>query len=348
MNNPDIRDLSFPELSEYLKNQDEQLFRATQIFDWIYKKDVASFDAMKNLSSGLREKLKKDFYFSPQTFATEAKSTDRTKKYLFTLADGEKVETVLIPTAERTTVCVSTQAGCKFGCKFCASGIGGWMRNLTCAEIVSQILFAKKAAGDVALSNIVFMGVGEPLDNYDNLLKAIRLINSPEGMNFAARRITISTCGVIPRIQQLSKEGLQVELAISLHGYDNESRNVLMPVNKKYPFEDLIAACRGYAAATKRQITFEYILIKNVTCSDQAARQLGKFLKGLICKMNLIPYNKVEEFDHETPSRSEIYAFRDKLEEHGVHATVRTPRGPDVAAACGQLRHVSRPSNKMA
>lgn len=346
--NTDIRDLSFPELSEYLKAQNEQPFRAAQIFDWIYKKDVASFDAMKNLSSELREKLKKDFFFAPQTFETEAKSTDRTKKYLFTLADGEKVETVLIPTVERTTVCVSTQAGCKFGCKFCASGIGGWMRNLTCAEIVSQVLFTKKAAGDVALSNIVFMGVGEPLDNYDNLLKAIRLINSPEGMNFAARRITISTCGVIPRIRQLSKEGLQVELAISLHGYDNESRNVLMPVNKKYPFEDLIAACREYAAATKRQITFEYILIKNVTCSDQAARQLGKFLKGLICKMNLIPYNKVEEFDHETPSRSEIYAFRDKLEEHGVHATVRTPRGPDVAAACGQLRHVSRPSNKMA
>lgn len=338
----DIRDLSFQELSEYLKLQNEQPFRAAQIFDWIYKKDITSFDAMKNLSSELREKLKKDFFFAPQTFETEAKSTDRTKKYLFTLADGEKVETVLIPTTERTTVCVSSQAGCKFGCRFCASGIGGWMRNLSCAEIVSQILFAKKASGNVPLSNIVFMGVGEPLDNYDNLLKAIRLINSPEGMNFAARRITISTCGVIPRIQQLSKEGLQVELAISLHGFDNESRNVLMPVNKKYPFEDLIAACREYAQATKRQITFEYILIKNVTCSDQAAKQLGKFLKGLICKMNLIPYNKVEEFDHETPSRTEIYSFRDKLEGQGVHATVRTPRGPDVAAACGQLRHSSK------
>ncbi len=342
MNNQDIRDLSFPELSEYLKAQNEQPFRAAQIFGWIYKKDVTGFDGMKNLSAELREKLKKDFFFAPRTFATEAKSTDRTKKYLFTLADGEKVETVLIPTTERTTVCVSTQAGCKFGCKFCASGIGGWMRNLSCAEIVSQILFAKKAAGDVPLSNIVFMGVGEPLDNYDNLLKAIRLINSPEGMNFAARRITISTCGVIPKIRQLSQEGLQVELAISLHGFDNESRDVLMPVNRKYPFEGLIAACREYAQATKRQITFEYILIKNVTCSDQAARQLGKFLKGLICKMNLIPYNKVEEFDHEIPSRSEIYSFRDKLEEYGIHATVRTPRGPDVAAACGQLRHSSK------
>src|SRR3989338_9469014 len=187
--NTDIRDLSFHELSEYFKNQNEQPFRATQIFDWIYKKDVTSLDGMRNLSTELRDKLKKDFFFAPQTFETEAKSTDRTKKYLFTLADGEKVETVLIPTPERSTVCVSTQAGCKFGCKFCASGIGGWMRNLSCSEIVSQILFAKKAAGNVPLTNIVFMGVGEPLDNYDNILKAIRLINSPEGMNFAARRI---------------------------------------------------------------------------------------------------------------------------------------------------------------
>src|SRR3989338_11510677 len=187
--NTDIRDLSFHELSEYFKNQNEQPFRATQIFDWIYKKDVTSLDGMRNLSTELRDKLKKDFFFAPQTFETEAKSTDRTKKYLFTLSDGEKVETVLIPTPERSTVCVSTQAGCKFGCKFCASGIGGWMRDLSSAEILNQIIYARRMAAGQPLTHIVFMGTGEPLDNYENLLKAVRIINAPEGLQIAARRI---------------------------------------------------------------------------------------------------------------------------------------------------------------
>ena len=186
--------------------------------------------------------------------------------------------------------------------------------------------------------------LGEPLDNYDNLLRAIRIINAEEGINIGARRITVSTCGVIPQIKKLAKEGIQIELAISLHGYSDDSRKFLMPVNKKYPMGDLIGACREYFQATKRQITFEYILIKNVTCSDEAAKALGKLLKGFVCKLNLIPYNKVNEFDHEPPSKEEMFAFRDQLGKNGIHSTIRTPRGRDVGAACGQLRHANKQS----
>lgn len=341
-NLPDIRDFSLKELEEKFVELGEKPFRARQVFDWIYKKGATDFEAMKNLPAALRVLLKKRFLFTQPGVVSELKSSDGTKKFLFSLADKETVETVLIPTETRATVCVSTQAGCKFGCKFCASGIGGWTRNLTAAEILSEVLYAKASAQEQPLSHIVFMGTGEPLDNYENLMKAIRLINAPEGIGIAARRITVSTCGVIPKILQMAKEGLQIELAISLHGYDNESRNVLMPVNRKYPFDDLIKACHEYFKATKRQITFEYILIKDVTCTDKAAESLRKAFKGLVCKMNLIPYNPVSEFDHKTPSREEMSRFRDRLEKFGVHATIRTPRGRDVSAACGQLRHAHR------
>lgn len=338
----DIRNLSFEELTAYLESIGEKSFRARQIFDWIYKKGAGDFSAMKNLPQPLKEHLQNDFVFEPAVVIQSLASEDKTRKFLFDLHDKEKVETVLIPTADRATVCVSTQAGCKFGCRFCASGIGGWTRNLTPAEILGQILHAKQAAEGQPLSHIVFMGTGEPLDNYDNVLKAIRIINSPQGLGIAARRITVSTCGVIPQIKKLAKEGIQIELAISLHGYSNESRKVLMPVNKKYPMADLIEACREYFQATKRQITFEYILIKNVTCSDEAAKELGKLLKGFVCKLNLIPYNKVNEFDHEPPSREEVFHFRDQLAKNGIHSTIRSPRGRDVGAACGQLRHASK------
>lgn len=335
----DIRNFSLQELETALVEMGEKPFRARQIFDWIYHKGAVDFDAMKNLQAGLREKLKERYSFGPPVIKAEQISKDGTKKFLFEMKDNEKVETVLIPTQTRATVCVSTQAGCKFGCKFCASGIGGWTRNLTTAEILSEVLYAKSRADGHPLSHIVFMGTGEPLDNYDQLMKAVRLINAPQALGIAARRITVSTCGVIPRILQMAKECLQIELAISLHGYDNASRNVLMPVNRKYPFDDLIKACHEYFKATKRQITFEYILIKDVTCTDKAVESLRKAFKGLVCKMNLIPYNPVSEFDHKTPSREEMFRFRDRLEKFGVHATIRTPRGRDVAAACGQLRH---------
>lgn len=337
----DIRNLSFDELSRYLESKGEKLFRARQIWEWIYQKNAWSFAEMKNLPQILRDQLNRDFILKPHTIDKKEISEDGTTKFLFDLVDHQKIETVLIPTDNRTTVCVSTQAGCKFGCRFCASGIGGWIRNLSCAEIVTQIQHVKEEAQkhEKPLSHIVFMGIGEPFDNFENLMNSIRVINDDKGFNIGARRITVSTCGVIPKIKRLAEEGLQIELAISLHGFDNDSRNVLMPVNRKYPFDDLMDACREYIKATKRQITFEYILIKDVTCTEEAVKALKKAFRGLICKMNLIPYNPVSEFDHQTPSRKEMYLFRDRLAEFGVHATIRTPRGRDISGACGQLRH---------
>ena len=341
---PDIRDLSLEELSAYLTSASLPPFRAGQIFQWIYQKGAWGFEAMSNLPKELREGLGKEFDLKPNTIAQKLVSGDGTTKFLFDLHDREKIESVLIPTKTRTTACISTQAGCKFGCKFCASGIGGWKRNLTCAEITTQVLHVKEEAlkHQRPLSNIVFMGTGEPMDNFDNLMKAIRIINSDQGINIGARHITISTVGVVPKIRQLAQEGLQVELAISLHGYDNPSRDVLMPVNKKYPFDELIAACREYVRKTHRQITFEYILIKDFTCTPHAVASLKKAFKGMICKMNLIPYNPVSEFDHKTPTAQEMMSFKNSLEANGVHATIRTPRGKDVNAACGQLRHLNQ------
>ncbi len=338
----DLRDLSLEELTAYLKSVEAPAFRAEQIFQWIYQKGAWAFDEMTNVPKDLREKLKKNFILKPYPIAHKLTSEDGTTKFLFDLEDHEKIESVLIPTPTRTTACISTQAGCKFGCRFCASGIGGWKRNLSCSEIVTQVLHVKEEAlkhQRRPLTNIVFMGTGEPLDNFDHLMKAVRIINAGKGLNIGARHITISTVGVVPRIKELSLQGLQLELAISLHGYDNPSRDVLMPVNRKYPFDELIAACREYIRKTRRQITFEYILIKDVTCSPHAVQALKKAFKGLICKMNLIPYNPVSEFDHKTPTAQEMRTFRDDLMKAGIHATIRTPRGKDVNAACGQLRH---------
>ena len=338
----DIRDLSLEELAVYLKSVAAQSFRAQQIFQWLYQKGAWGFDAMTNVPQGLRDRLGSDFILKPSTIAQKIAARDGTTKFLFDLHDHEKIESVLIPSPARTTACISTQAGCKFGCKFCASAIGGWKRNLSCAEIVTQVLHLKEEAFQTKklLTNIVFMGTGEPLDNFSNLMKAVRIINSNKGINIGARHITISTVGVVPKIRELAQEGLQVELAISLHGYDNPSRDVLMPVNKKYPFDELIAACRAYVRKTNRQITFEYILIKDVTCTPHAVASLRKAFKGIICKMNLIPYNPVSEFDYRTPSQAQMTSFRNQLEEADIHATIRTPRGKDVNAACGQLRHL--------
>ena len=337
----DIRDFSFGEFAQCVESMGEKPFRANQVFEWIYQKGIWSFDQMTNLPQAFREKLSRQFTLHPNHIERKEIAEDGTTKFLFDLDDHQKVETVLIPTATRTTVCVSTQAGCKFGCRFCASGIGGWIRNLSCAEMITQILHIKEESQkhNKPLSHVVFMGIGEPLDNFPNLMKAIRIMNDEKGMTIGARRITVSTCGVIPRIKQLAQEGLQIELAISLHGYDNESRDVLMPVNRKYPFDDLMKACREYIKLTKRQITFEYILIKDVTCTDQAVESLKKAFQGLICKMNLIPYNPVKEFPHQTPTRQEILSFKTRLSQYGIHATIRMPRGKDVNAACGQLRH---------
>jgi len=339
MQKQNIYNLTYKDLSKHFVDIGEKPFRATQVFEWLYKRCADNFDAMTNLSDTLRERLKKDFCLRAVKNVKEQKSSDGTIKLLFELKDSEKIETVVIPTARRTTVCVSTQVGCKFGCKFCASGIGGWKRNLSCAEIIEQIIYVKNYYKKASISHIVFMGVGEPLDNYDNLLKAVYLINSSKGMNIAARRITISTSGLIPGIEKFSKEGVQVELSVSLHSPFDETRDSLMPVNKKYPVAKLINACKDYVKKTNRQVTFEYLLIKDLTCNEKSAIQLGRLLKGLLCKINLILYNEVAEFVYKRPSREEIHKFKDKLDQLGIHFTIRAPRGRDISAACGQLRH---------
>jgi 23S rRNA (adenine2503-C2)-methyltransferase len=344
----DIRNLSLEELKDYLKSKGEGAFRAGQIFEWIYKKNADSFEDMSSLSKELRLKLAQDFDFTPVIVVDEARSEDGTVKFLFDLKDHEKVESVIIPTKGRSTACISTQVGCKFGCRFCASGVAGWKRNLSVAEILTQVLYVKKQAAAMKnLTHIVFMGIGEPLDNYENLVKSINLINGEESMQLGARKITISTSGVVPKILELAKQDVQLELAVSLHGYDNESRNVLMPVNKKYPIEVLMEACREYQKSKKRLITFEYILINGVTVTPEAPAKLKKLFKGVLCKMNLIPYNPVDEYSqHKCPSAKEMQAFCKLLEAEGIHATIRTPRGKDVNAACGQLRHAHQQSEK--
>ncbi len=336
----ELQDLSYKDLVQCLESWGEKPYRATQIFEWLYRKCVWSPDDMKNLPKALRDHLAGQFILKPLKIADKQVSQDGTTKFLLELDDRQRIETVLIPSKTRTTVCLSTQAGCKFGCRFCASGIGGWTRNLSAAEIITQILHVKEEARKhkKPLSHIVYMGVGEPLDNFQNVMKSIRIVNDKRGLNIGARRIAVSTCGVIPRMKQLAQEGLQLELAISLHGYDNASRNTLMPVNRTYPFDDLMTVCREYSKETNRQITFEYILIKDVTCTDRAVQALRKAFKGVLCKMNLIPYNPVREFDFQAPSGHEISAFKERLDRVGIHATLRRPRGKDISGACGQLR----------
>jgi 23S rRNA (adenine2503-C2)-methyltransferase len=298
---------------------------------------------MTSLSKGLRERLEKELPFPDLKEHARRVSADGTVKFLFELVDGQVVETVFIPTAKRSTLCISSQAGCRSGCKFCASGIGGLERNLDAGEIVGQVLKARRAVFPKLISHIVFMGVGEPFDNYENAVKAARLLNASYGAHIGARHITLSTCGIIPGIERLAEEGLQIELSVSLHAPNDKLRSQIMPINQKYPLPKLMDACRAYARRTNRQVTFEYILLKDVNCSLLIAEELAVLMKGWLAKVNLIPYNPVTEFPFETPSRQEILSFKNALESKGVVCTLRSPRGRDVSAACGQLRHQERP-----
>ena len=334
----DIRNLSYSDLEQYLRGIGEQPFRAGQLFRWLYIQGVDDFKRMTNVPATLIGKLEADFPFERLTVIEAVTAADETVKFLFRLHDGEAAESVLIPAGGRLTVCISTQVGCKFRCSFCASGLRGFKRNLSCAEIVGQVLAVQRSAKK-AVTHVVCMGIGEPLDNYDNFIKALRIINAPQGMRIAARRITVSTAGVIEGMRRLQTEGLQVELAVSLHGSNDALRAKLMPIARRYPLKSLISACRHYSSATSRQITFEYILIKNVTCTAAAAAQLGRLLKGMNCKLNLIPYNAVAERPYEAPVRTDIADFKKSLAAAGLRAIVRAPRGSDINAACGQLRN---------
>jgi 23S rRNA (adenine2503-C2)-methyltransferase len=334
----DIKELTIKELETAFVDLGQERFHARQVYSWIYKKGIMDFSLMSNLSTGLRQVLAKEFFIRSFSLVEKLNSADGTQKLLLKLKDANFIEAVIIPAEKRVTGCVSTQAGCKYACGFCASGRLGFKRNLTTGEIIEEVLFLKNNSTGTKLTHLVFMGTGEPLDNYDNLLKAIRIINSPEGLNIGARRITISTCGIIPGIGRLSREGIQVELSVSLHAADDKTRSLLMPVNKIYPLKELLAACRGYAEKTNRQVTFEYVLIKGVNSDLQNAKRLGKLLLGLNCKVNLIVYNPAADFKAEPPGKPEILMFKDALLKSGINVTLRKSRGLDIAAACGQLK----------
>ena len=337
----DIRDYSLDEFDAIFKVWGETAYRAKQAFSWLYQKRVDSFDLMSNLSLELREKLKDNFSLDRLKLEKLQESGDTTKKFLFALEDGNLIESVLIPVKGRLTACLSSQAGCPFSCGFCASGIAGFKRNLEVSEIIGQLLEIYYTLKDSAVTNVVFMGTGEPLDNYENVLKAIRIINASQGLNIGARRITISTCGIIPGIKRLASEGLQIELSVSLHAADEKTRTRLMPVNKKYPLKDLISACKDYAALTKRQVTFEYVLIKDLNCSKEAGDNLVRLLRGWECKVNLLVYNPVKEFPYHPPQEREVEFFMWLLRKRGIVVTLRKSRGKDIDGACGQLRNRS-------
>ena len=332
----DIRNLSLEELKEVFSKWGEAEYRAGQMFKWLYQKNVRDFKQMTDFPKPLIAELEKRFFISSFVCHKILTAKDGTKKFLFQLADGHSIETVLIPEKSRKTLCLSTQVGCKFGCPFCVSGSKGFVRQLRAAEIVGQILEAKRLTG-LQMTNIVMMGIGEPLDNYENLVKVIRIINHPEGLSIGARKITISTCGLVPGILKLKKLGLQIELSVSLHATNDDLRNRLVPINSKYSLEKLLAACREYYESTDRVITFEYALIEGVNDSDFDARHLGDIARSLKAKVNLIPCNPNMSLCYKGSPERRAKDFQRIVRSRGATATIRSTRGQEILAACGQL-----------
>ncbi len=340
----DVKSLDRDELITRLAGLGEPAYRADQILQWIYEKQVESFEQTTNLPAPLRQKLTGSFELNAVRALKTRHATDTTEKFLFQLHDGALIETVLIPAtpgltsrSDRHTVCVSTQVGCAYGCRFCASGLDGIKRNLTAAEIVDQVLHVQKLSGE-RVNNIVVMGMGEPLANYNNLMRALKILNAPWALGIGARKITVSTVGLVPRIKQLADDPMQLRLAVSLHGATDEVREKIMPVNKKFPLKELLAACDYYVNTKKRMMTFEYILIDGVNDSLEQAHKLAVIAKRLHAKVNLIPYNPVESLPWKRPDRDRCKMFQHVLREAGVHATLRIEKGTDISAACGQLR----------
>ncbi len=336
-----LLDLTFNELSKLPEAYGSEPFRAGQIFEWVYKKFAGSFDEMTDLPSKFRDKLKEEIEFTHLEPQIDLLSSDGwTRKILFNLPDGNQVETVLMGYEKRRTVCISTQAGCGLGCTFCATGQAGLQRNITAGEIVDQVLFFDRVLykKDEKLTNLVFMGMGEPFANYKEVMKSIKILTDPAGYNFGARRITISTVGLVPMIEKFTDEHSQVNLAISLHAATNELRETMLPVNKKYPLELLVPACREYTQKTRRRISFEWALINKINDTPEQARLLKRLLKGMLCHVNLIPLNPTKGYDGRESSRENIRKFREILDKAGIPNTLRIRRGIDIHAGCGQLR----------
>lgn len=332
-----LKNLSEEELKDFLVSLGEKKFRGTQIFSWIYR-GVKSFDEMNNIPKSLREKLNENSIIGNIEIELRLDSKiDKTKKYLFLLNDGNIIETVAMIYEDRVTVCVSNQVGCRMGCTFCASTIDGLGRNLEAWEILDQIMKVQEDL-NLRVSNIVMMGSGEPLDNFENSKKFLELVNEKNGLNIGYRHITLSTCGIVERIYELADLGLPINLAISLHSPFDEERKNIMPVAKKYTVDKIMESCRYFINATGRRVTFEYSLIKGVNDSNKEAKELTRLLKGMLCHVNLIPINPIEERDYEKPDREYINKFKDYLDKNNIPVTIRNSMGSDISGACGQLR----------
>ena len=338
MDKKDIRSLSVDELKIEMESIGEKAFRAKQVYEWLHTKLADSFEEMTNLSKGLREKLDGAYRIpSVKMLERQVSSLDGTNKFLFQLEDGNVVESVLMRYKHGNSVCISSQVGCRMGCKFCASTIGGLERNLLPAEMLGQIYQIQKISGE-RVSNIVIMGTGEPLDNYDKFVRFIRLVSDENGLNISQRNITVSTCGIVPNIKRLAEEGFQITLALSLHGSTQEKRKTLMPIANKYELSEVLDACDYYFEKTGRRISFEYSLVQGVNDRDEDARELIGILKPRNCHLNLIPVNPIKERDFQKPSRKSAEEFKNRIEKSGVNVTIRREMGSDIDGACGQLR----------
>ena len=332
-----IKDYNLEELKQEFIKIEEKPYRAEQVFKWIFEANVESFNEMTNISLELRKKLEEEFTLNTFKIIQKQESSDGTKKYLFDILDGNAIESVLMEYKYGKTICVSSQVGCKMGCKFCASTGIPFIRNLTSGEIVEQILAVQRDE-NIKISNVVFMGIGEPLDNFDNVINAIGILNNQKGLNIGARHISISTSGLVPKIYELADMNLQCTLSISLHATNDEKRSSMMPVNNSYNIEELLKACKYYISKTNKRISFEYALAKDNNDNLDDAKELVKLLKGMLCHVNLIPINKIQNGKYDKSSNEQIIKFRDYLNEHGIVATIRRELGKDIDAACGQLR----------
>lgn len=338
MEKKDIRAYTYEQLQEELSGIGEKAFRGKQIYEWLHVRLADSFDEMTNLSKALREKLEAQYVILPvEPAARQESKLDGTNKFLFRLWDGNMVESVLMRYKHGNSVCISSQVGCRMGCRFCASTIGGLERNLSPSEMLGQIYQIQKMIGE-RVSNVVIMGTGEPLDNYENFLTFIRLLTDEHGLHISQRNITVSTCGIVPRMYDLAKEKLQITLALSLHGSTQEKRKQLMPVANKYDLQEVLEACDNYFHETGRRITFEYSMVHGVNDTEEDARELTALLKHRNCHLNLIPVNPIKERDFERPDRKNALNFKNKLEKSGINVTIRREMGSDIDGACGQLR----------
>lgn len=334
----DIKSMNLAELTAYIAELGEKEFRAKQIYQWIHIKQIEDFDEMTNISKQLKERLKEDAFLTTlRKEEVQISKVDGTRKYLFMLSDGNVIESVLMKYKHGNSVCISSQVGCRMGCRFCASTLDGLVRGLTPAEMIDQIYQIGKDIGE-RISNVVVMGTGEPMDNFDNLLRFIELLTDENGLNISQRNLTVSTCGIVPRMRELADKKLQITLALSLHASNQKKRLELMPVANKYEIHEVIDACRYYFEQTGRRVTFEYSLVGGVNDTDEDAKELASLIHGMNCHVNLIPVNPIKERDYVQSNTQVIAAFKNKLERNGITATVRREMGRDIDGACGQLR----------